>query len=117
MITSSQTRSVSRPDHPALLLMPSGRVRVDMASGLFTTAMWANVWEAMSSRRRRTSGLSAGLEEGESRMSERATLMLARFCRGSQYEASEAHRRVRAYLNGAVLENEGPGQHNLLVRP
>ena len=48
-------------------------------SGLLTTAMWAYVWEAMSSSRRRTSGLSAGFDEGESRISERATLIDARF--------------------------------------
>ena len=78
-MTSSHTRSDSRPVHPALLVMPSGRVRVDNDSVLLTTAMCAYVCEAMSSRRRRTSALSVGFEEGESRISERATLMDERF--------------------------------------
>src|SRR6266699_1547603 len=56
-MTSSQTRSVSKPDHPALLLIPSGGVRVDNDKGLLTTAIWARVWEAISSKRRRTSAL------------------------------------------------------------
>lgn len=37
--TNSQTLSVSRPDHPALLLIPSGGVRFESARGLLTTAM------------------------------------------------------------------------------
>lgn len=76
--TNSHTRSVSRPDQPALLLIPSGGVLFERDSGLLTTAMWANVWEAMSSSRRRTSGFKAGLDEGESRISERVTLIAAR---------------------------------------
>jgi hypothetical protein len=79
-MTSSQTRSVSRPDQPALLLIPSGGVRVDRENGLLTTAMWAPVWPAISSSRARTSGLIVGLVVGESRMSERGTLMADRLC-------------------------------------
>ena len=79
MTTSSHTRSDSKPVHPAVLVIASGRVRVESDSGLLTTAIWAYVWEAMSSSRRRTSGLSAGFDEGESRISERATLIEARF--------------------------------------
>lgn len=80
VITSSQTRSVSRPDHPALLVMPSGGVRLDMVKGLLTTAICANVWEAISSSLARTSGFKEGLEFGVSRISERVTLMVARAC-------------------------------------
>jgi hypothetical protein len=76
VITSSHARSVSSPDHPALLLMPSGGVRVESEKLLFTTAMWAPVMEAMSSSRRRTSILIVGLPVGVSRISERGTLML-----------------------------------------
>lgn len=76
--TSSHTRSVSSPDQPAVLLMPSGVGRFERDSGLLTTAMCARVWDAISSRRRRTSDLRAGFVEGESRISERATLIAAR---------------------------------------
>lgn len=78
-MTSSHTLSVSNPDQPAVLLTPSGSERVDKATVLLTTAMWANVWDAMSSSRRRTSGFKLGLEDGESKMSERATFITARF--------------------------------------
>lgn len=77
-------RSVSRPDQPALPLMPSGGVLFESDRGLLTTAMWARVWEAISSRRRLTSGLRAGFEEGESRISERVTFIAARCCGASQ---------------------------------
>ena len=76
--TSSQTRSVSKPDQPALLLIPSGGVRLESANGLLTTAIWATDWDAISSSLRRTSGFKAGFEKGESRISDRVTLIATR---------------------------------------
>lgn len=84
VITSSQTRSVSRPDQPPLRLIPSGGVRFTAERGLLTTAICASVSDAISSKRRRTSGLRVGLEKGESRISERETLIAARCCWGVQ---------------------------------
>ena len=75
VMTSSQTRSVSRPDQPALALIPFGGVRVESADAPLTTAMCAPVWDAISSRRPRTSVLIVGLVAGVSRISERGTLM------------------------------------------
>ena len=110
--TNSQTRSVSRPFHPALLLTPSGGVRLERARGLLTTAMWARVWEAISSSRRRTSGLSEGFEEGESRISERATLIAAR-CYGMSAGAERKGKETN--LDGTLLENHPASGHDLLI--
>lgn len=77
-MTSSHTRSVSKPDQPALLLIPSGGVRFESESGLLTTAICAIVWDAISSSLRRTSGFKVGFDPGESRISERVTLMAPR---------------------------------------
>ena len=79
-MTSSHTRSVSKPDQPALLLIPSGGVLLESDMGLFTTAMCALVCAAISSRRRLTSGFKEGLENGESRISDRVTLIVAWCC-------------------------------------
>lgn len=116
VITSSQTRSVSRPDHPPLLVMPSGGVRLVKERGLLTTAICASVSEAISSRRRRTSGLREGFEKGESRISERVTFIADRCWRGRPEVSSRrlTGQKLRD-LDRAVLENETTGQHNLLV--
>lgn len=113
--TSSHIRSVSKPDHPALLLMPSGGVRLDRANGLLTTAIWASVCEAMSSSRRRTSGFRAGFEEGESRISERVTLIAARCC-GVHVSSELGARSRERHLNGTLFENHTTSNHYLLVR-
>ena len=113
VITSSQTRSVSRPDQPPLRLIPSGGVRFTAERGLLTTAICASVSDAISSKRRRTSGLRVGLEKGESRISERETLIAARCCRGVKRDLRKL--RQETYLDGTVLEDKTSREHDLLV--
>lgn len=58
----------------------------------------------MSSSRRRTSGFSAGFEEGKSRTSERVTLMEARFCTKGGMRKLWLH-GVRAQEDGCEVTN------------
>lgn len=115
VITSSQIRSVSKPDHPALLLMPSGGVLLESECGLFTTAIWARVWEAMSSKRRRTSGFRAGFEEGESSISERVTLIAARCWGYVSNQQSRKENKHITYLYRTLFKNHTPSLKNMLV--
>jgi len=78
-----------------------------------TTAICASVSDAISSKRRRTSGLRVGLEKGESRISERETLIAARCYRGVKRDKKKL--RQETYLDGTVLEDKTSCEHDLLV--